>query len=290
VIAALLCASPAQADRGRYRVAFVPISALGSEARVRDVKTLTAKIGSEIRRLAAFAQVPPRTLSRALTRHKRSDLASCDGGAECLSEIGKLVAADYSLYGELGGLGEAQVVYLKLVGVKAGRVIRSTTLEFEGRMPRDTDVRAAVIRLLAPNRHTGFLAIKVDVDGATIYVDGSAVATSPTKPVILRVGSHALRVTHPEFRDFVRFIEIEYAKTLPMTANLQQFPVVANQIRKNANQSPVTTGPAETPWYREWYAVAGIGAASFVASALLFAYLADGIDADATRNVSVPQN
>ena len=32
----------------------------------------------------------------------------------------------------------------------------------------------------------------------------------------------------------VRVPEVaEYAKTLPMTANLQQFPIVANQIRKN---------------------------------------------------------
>ncbi|MBT8493365.1 MAG: PEGA domain-containing protein [Deltaproteobacteria bacterium] len=290
----LLCgllAFDASADQGRYKVAFVPISALGSEANVREVKRLTAAIGFEVRRLKAFKQVPRRTIDRTLERQKRNDLASCDGNSKCLSALGQLVGADYTLFAELGGLGRAQVVYLKLVGVKARRVIRSTTLEFEGRQPTRSQTRAAVIRLLEPSRHTGFLELDVDVDGASIYVNGNQLATSPTDRIILQVGSHALRITHPEFRDFVRFIDVEFAKTLALKANLQQFPVVASQIRKNVTERPVTTKRREpTPWYREWYAVAGMGAVGFVAGAVLFAYIADGIDADATRSVSVPEN
>ena len=36
------------------------------------------------------------------------------------------------------------------------------------------------------------------------------VGKSPLAPQTLSVGTHALRVTHPEYRDFVRFVDVEF--------------------------------------------------------------------------------
>ena len=149
-----------------------------------------------------------------------------------------------------------------------------------------------MIRLLAPSRYVGTLAVQDDVSVASIYVDGDKVAESPSTPIPLRVGSHAVRVTHPEFRDIVRFVDIDFKQRVPIRANLQQFPIVASQIRKHRDDSkPLVVGKAAvepTPWYRQWYTVAGVGTAAFVTSAVLFAYL-NQLDSDAKRSVDIPQ-
>lgn len=290
-IALLLVASPAVAQKRDYRVAMVPLSALGSDASSATLDSLSQAIAGKIRTLRSFALIPKATLDKALQAANRADLSSCDGSDACLVELGRIAGADYTVYGEMGGLGSAQVVYLKLVGVKAGKDLRATTLEFEGDAPTDAAVEAAVMRLLSPNLYTGTLQVQVDVKGATIYIDGERAGESPSKAIPLPVGSHAVRITHPEFRDFVRFVDIEFKQTVPIRADLQQFPVIASQIRKNPEKAKAIvaqpTTVRETPWYRKWYTVAGVGTVAFVASAIVFANLT-GIDSDATRTVDLP--
>lgn len=280
--------------RNSYRVVLVPLSALGSEASARTIRSLTGSLATEIRRLKRIKLLPRKQVEGAMKKAGRTDLTSCDGSEKCLVELGAITGADYVVFGEVGGLGDAQVVYLKLIGVKAKKDIRSTTLEFEGKAIESRSVGAAATRLLAPNLFTGNLAVTVDVPGASIYVDGDKVAESPTKAIPLSVGSHALRITHPEFRDFVRFVEIEFKKSLVVKANLQQFPVIASQIRKNPSEDRSalvggqTVKQEPTPWYREWYTVTGIGVTAFVLSAVVFSQLPD-VDSDAKRAVDVPQ-
>ena len=59
-------------------------------------------------------------------------LRACDGNTKCLAELGALLSADTVIYGEVGGLGNVQVVYLKAVNVARAKELRSTTLEFGG--------------------------------------------------------------------------------------------------------------------------------------------------------------
>jgi len=291
VLVAVLMASPAGADKRDYRVAMVPLSALGSDASSATLTSLSKALADQIHSLRRFDLIPKAALDKALAAANRSDLGNCDGGDACLTELGRIAGADYTVYGEVGGLGTAQVVYLKLVGVKAGKDLRTTTLEFEGDAPSPAAVEAAVVRLLSPNLYTGTLEVQVDVAGATIYVDGERAGESPSKPIPLPVGSHAVRITHPEFRDFVRFVDVEFKQAVPIKANLQQFPVIASQIRKHPEKArPLVVGPTQaqpTPWYREWYTVAGIGTVAFIASAVLFANLTE-LDSDAKRTVDLP--
>lgn len=270
----------------RTRVAVLPFETLGTESKTTQ-KTQALVAG-------AIAVVPDHEVVsgsdvRAMLK-KKPEFRACDGQAPCLARLGKELGVTYVVFGEVGGLGAAEVVYLELIDVAREQEIRSTTLELGDKDDKGAAL-AAVYRLLAPDQYMGTLAAKVDVEGASIYIDGKRVARSPSAPLPLVVGTHAVRITHPEFRDFVRFVDIEFQKTVEVAANLQAFPIVATDLQADPNaRKPVGgyQGQESRPWYRSWYTAAGVGAAAFIGGAILVGILAGGIDADREEVVDPP--
>ena len=150
------------------------------------------------------------------------------------------------------------------------------------------------MQLLVPERYVGQLVAKVDIEGASIYVDGQRLGLSPSAPIPLSVGSHAVRITHPEYRDYVRFVDIAFDTNTDIEANLQQFPIVANDMTQDPSkigprQNIIYQGQEPTPWYRKWYGVAGVAGASFVAGAILFSLAADQLEVDTERVIGAPR-
>jgi hypothetical protein len=146
------------------------------------------------------------------------------------------------------------------------------------REARQGEARAAAFRLLRPAAYTGRLALSIDVQGATIYLDGKQVGRSPAAPLSVAVGTHALRVTHEKYRDFVRFVDVKFDDTTRLEVNLKEFPVVADRMieRERRPEGPV----APRPWYRSGWFVAGGAVVLVVATSVTVAYLTGGIDAD----------
>ena len=287
VIAALLALTTGRvaADEGR-RVALAPLSTLGSEAKAKETAAIEDALVASIDAIPDLVAVPAKQLRRAIRKAKRSELKVCDGDVPCLAELGGLVDAELVVYGELGGLGDAQVLALKLVDTASRREVRSTTAQFGGERGLDAALRGASYRLLAPGLYKGTLTLKVDIEGATIFLDGDKVATSPTPPLAVEVGNHALRVTHPEYRDYVRFVDVAFDQTTAIQVGMKAFPIVEDEMRQRGAggiAGPIDSGPhgtQPTPWYRRWYTIAGAGAIVFVGSAVLVGMLSDGIDAD----------
>jgi hypothetical protein len=290
-LAFAMVASPAYAQkRPKRTVAFAPLSTLGTAVASKEIRTLGIALHNQLSQVKGFTVVPEKKLKKAIAASGNLSVQGCQGQPECLSEMGALVNAEFVVAGEVGGLGEAQVIYLRLFDTRSKRMVRSTTLELAGTKADVTATRGAAIRLLDPDGYVGIVDVKVDVKGASIFVDGEKVARSPSKPLKLTVGSHALRVTHPEFRDFVRFVEVSFSEKLAINVELLRFPVVASDIRKEGGQI-VKQGPVKvvpTPWYKSWYMAAGIGVVVLTSSALIFAVIANDIDSDASRKIDVP--
>jgi len=289
--AALAAPATAAADQATP-VAIAPLSTLGEETSSKETRQVQALVEAGIGAVPGFTAVAKRTLDRTVMKAKRRDLRACDGDNACLSELGKLVGAKLVVYGELGGLGEAQVVYLKAVDVADAHELRSTTLELGGSADRKASTRSAAFRLLAPDRYQGRLAVKVDVKGATIYVDGQAMGTSPKPAFPLAVGTHAVRVTHPEYRNFVRFVDIRFDQETPVDVALSAYPIVERDVGATGDgklppgATVVYRGQERLPWYRRWYTIAGGGAALLIGTAVVVGILANGIDVDRERPVS----
>jgi hypothetical protein len=247
----VLIAAPAYADRV---VAVAPLSTLGAEDKTAPTKKLLGQIETAVAALPGTRIVPAAQVASAIEKAKKPQLKQCEDDEACIAEVGKLVGANLVVTGEVGGLGDSRVVYLKATDVAAAREIRTTTLAIGGTTAADTPNGAAV-RLLDPDKYRGNIRFGFDVTGATVLVNGTKVQLPASKEIALPVGTHAVTVTHPQFHNFVKFVDVDYAKTTDVQVSMKQYPIVQGDIHQQA-------GPRDTiiwhepPLWRRWY-VAG---------------------------------
>ncbi len=248
-----------------------------------DLAPAQALVGTGVGSVPGVVLISDKELRAALKKAKRKDLESCDGGVACLTELGKLVGAQIVVAGDVGDLGGGQVAYLMAVDVGSGRELGSTTAVLSGdAAQKQGEARAAAYRLLAPAAYVGTIALSTDIPGAVIYLDGKQVGKSPAAPVKTSVGTHALRVTHEQYRDYVRFIEVKFDETAKIDISLKEYPIVNDGMIENGGRlgGPIEERVAPRPWYRKGWAVAAMGTALLIATAITVAIVADGIAAD----------
>jgi hypothetical protein len=239
-----LSATHALADR---IVALSPLSTMGAEDKSAPTKQLLVQIEQAIAAMPGTKVVPAAQVSAAIDKAKKPQLKQCEGESACVTELGKLVGAQLVITGEVGGLGDSKVVYLKTTDVAAGRELRSTTLAM-GTTVGDSPAGAAV-RLLDPDRYRGTVKFGFDVQGATVAVNGTKVQLSAGKEIALPVGTHAVTVTHPQYHNFVKFVDVGYGKTTTIDVTMKQYPLVEH----DSQAKPVgrdTVQYIDPPWYR----------------------------------------
>jgi PEGA domain-containing protein len=298
VVVAGAAGVPAPARAETTRVAVVPLSSLTERA--GSLAAMESQIAAAVGGVRGMQVITADEVRAAVRKARRHDLDGCDD-AHCLAEIGRLTGADVVVAGEAGGLSEGQVVYLKAIEVSGERETGSTTLLFrarsgpgspaEARVAAAAEARAAAYRLLSPKSYTGALTLKIDVPGAQVYVDGHVVGTSPVAPLGLAVGTHALRITHPRYRDFVRFVEVKFDAVENLAVDLTAYPVLSDTMRETESRRRLAdpTGPTEPqPWYHKWWAVAGFTGAIVVSTAILVVALHKGPARDAEVTVNPP--
>jgi hypothetical protein len=247
-----VCATHATADR---IVAVSPLSTLGAEDKSAPTKKLLLQIEQAIASMPGTKVVSAAQVSAAIDKAKKPQLRQCEGESTCVTELGRLVGAQLVITGEVGGLGDSKVVYLKTTDVGAARELRSTTLAI-GTAAADTPAGAAV-RLLDPDRYRGTVKFGFDVQGATVQVNGTKVQLSATKELALPVGTHAVTVTHPQYHNFVKFVDVGYGRTTAIDVTMKQYPIIEHDIQgKPTSRDTVTY--IEPPWYRRplYYGIA----------------------------------
>ncbi len=264
----LLGATAAAAERV---VAMAPLSTLGTEDTSASTKKLTGQIEVALASLPATKVISAAAVVEAIKKAKKPQLKLCEREAACLAELGKLVGANVVIDGEVGGLGDSKIVYLGATDVATGKELRSTTLTV-GANDDGGGPNGAAVRLLEPDRYRGTLRFAIDAKGATVFVNGTKIALSATSDIALPVGTQAVRVTHPEYRDFVKFIDVDYAKTTEVAVGMTQYPIIQHDLQGK----PISTDRItyiDPPWYRRPIAV-GVGATVLmVATAIIVANL-----------------
>jgi len=271
-------------------IAVAPLTMLGAEDTTSTARRFEGQVGAELGKLVAGAKViSAADVIEATKKAKKPALRACDGEAACLSELGALVGAELVVFGEVGGLGDVQVLALGAIDVAAKAERRRVRVSMA--QPEEGGVAGAVTRLLDPERFVGQLALTVSVDGASIYIDGKRHGKSPTPVVRLSVGPHALRVTHPEHRDYVRFIDIGFGQRTPVDVKLEKFAAVESAVSSTATPTP--TGPVRyvdrpARWYRRWWAVAGVTVLAVGAGVAIGAAIDYQLDADREGQVDPP--
>ncbi len=230
-------------------VAITPLSTLGAEDKSPPTKKLVAELERAVAATPGTKVLGAAQVSAAIDKAKKPHLKQCEGEPTCVTELGKLVGAQLVITGEVGGLGDSKVVYLKTTDVAAARELRSTTLAIGGNAEKPDSPSGAVVRLLDPDRYRGNVKFVFDVAGATVHVNGSKVQLSAAKDLALPVGTHAVTVTHPQYRNFVKFVEVDYGKATTLDVSMKQYPIIEHDIQGKP-RSTDTIQYIDPPWYR----------------------------------------
>lgn len=276
-ILAMLGAASGTAAAGEARkVAVGAVDTIGSEG--RDTRLLNA-VETAIAELDSVALISRKTVRWRLRRAKKAQLEACEGESHCLGELGKAVGADWVVAVDIGGLGDVRLLHLKLVDAASGRALRSVT---SGVREDGSLEPGALIRLFEPRRYRGTLALSIGVKGASIFIDGRRVGTAPSGPLPVAVGTHALRVTHPEHRDYVRFVDVGYDEKVALDVKLAPLGVVSGRLERNATSGEDDRGGAAKPWYARWYVITGVAVLAGGA-ALVLASQSGSLDFDRER-------
>jgi hypothetical protein len=280
----LLTSATAFADRV---VAITPLSTLGSEDKSAATKKLLGQIEQAFASLPGTKVVPAAQVSAAIDKAKKPGLRQCEGEAGCVTEVGKLVGAQFVVTGEVGGLGDSKVVYLKLTDVTAGRELRSTTLAVGAKDTADSPMGAAV-RLSDPDKYRGNVKFAFDVTGSTVLVNGTKVQLSANKEIALPVGTHAVTVTHPQYHNFVKFVEVDYGRTTDVQVGMKQYPIVEHDIKEKPGARDTIIYSDPPLWRRPYIAGPAIAVIAIVAGFVAAKIAHDFPDYDNCRKVGSP--
>jgi len=245
--------------------ALKPLGSIGmSRRRAADI---TARLAKQLAGVPGVRLAPLGAVRRFLRSREGAPLAVCEGDLECLFRLGKAIGAPLLVAGDLSGLGRGYVLFLRLVDPKGKRVVRKLSVVYGGkRGEQERVLREAAFRLLAPERFQGTLIVTVDVPGAVVFLNGKPLGKAPLGSTRVQAGTHALRVTHPSYHDFVRFVRVGFDRTTKVTVSLKQFPIISEELRsKRRVRAAAPVMPRREvryrplPWYKSWWFVTAVG-------------------------------
>jgi hypothetical protein len=174
-------------------------------------------------------------------------------------QLGKEVNAARALVVDVARLGDGQVVYLQGIDPRTGQIVGSTTASLSDVRPLPAAelnaLRGAVVRVVAPDDYVGHLLLKLDVKGAEAQLDGAPLLADLSRPVTVPVGTHALRVTHPAYHDFLRFIDVGFDQTVDLPVPLAAYPLTEGEMAERRRRGGGDVKAKAVPWYRSWWAL-----------------------------------
>ncbi len=277
VVAALLglLVAEGSAHASTPVVAFAPFRAIGIDS--KNVKRIRRWLRAATASLPATIRLRhSRKLARKLAR-----IPACVD-ASCVAGVAKKLGIARIVMGHVGSISGAFVVYLQLLDDK-GKVLRRVNSLLDPAKHLRRDARVLLFRLLAPKRYTGSLAINVDVAGAWIYLDGHRVGRGPKLQLPkVSVGKHAIRITQPAYRDFVRFVRVAFQTKTHVKASLGKLAIQSTRMHL-AGAKPLTD--AELPWYRRWWVVSTFGAVILAAATTTILLIPKTVERDRQATV-----
>ena len=248
----------------RSPVAVFRVEPLGLDA--ERAARLEALFRLELERLVR-ASLPAKALVERIVAQDPA-LRGCTGEPACLATLGTKLGVKQVVTGNVGELGDAYVINLKLVDVATKAEVRRVSEPLRGNPDELIDtVRVAAYRLFAPERLRGSLAILSDVSGGEVTLDGTPVGRTPLPGPLpnLPIGPHKLRIVARGYTDFQSDAEVRFQKTTQ---------VVVRMVLEEGPLGPVgAPRPAPVPWYSSTWGYAGIAVGAILIGVVVGALL-----------------
>lgn len=243
----LMLANAPDAVVARYNEVYAaPLTALGSTeeelASVEQVylSELKALLGDRLRSFEELAS--------------ESDLAAeavraCRRSAECMMEALGAVGWDALLVGNLAGLGDDQVINLKLYDTRVGGELRRAQAALSGEESQlIRSMRELVVTVVAPEKLNGTLRFEASQPGVQIFLDGELFGTTPLSEssVVVPVGRHAVEGRGQGLVTYSNFVDVGYGEQATV-----QVQLATNTLQLGAG----------TPYTSRWWpwTIGGVG-------------------------------
>jgi hypothetical protein len=252
---------PAASAIGRS-IAVLGFDALGMEAdKVARLETL---FRMELERLAGAPTPSPREITRSL---RGTPLARCGGENTCLAAIGKKLAVEVVVTGNVAQLGDSHVINIKAIDAVTGKELRRIRSDpLRGTPDELIDaVRVAAYRLLAPERLLGAITVLADIAGAEVRLDGRPVGKTPLPRALERIplGNHRLEVVADGYSPFADDVQVRFQKTTRVLVTLAAEPIRPRlELARRGKPQP-----APRRWYDSTWFLVGAGVAAVVVGA-----------------------
>ena len=119
------------------------------------------------------------------------------------------------------------------------------------------------------------VVVAIDVDGATVSLDGVDLGTSPVTPMEVAEGTHELTVRAPGHEPFVRRVEVPASG---LRVDVRLVPIAEEAARLAAADAGTTYDTVETsdPLWKKWWLWAAVGGAVVVGLVIGIAVAASG--------------
>lgn len=214
-------------------------------------QNLTQVLSAEVRGVEGASVISREDISTMLKfSATKMELGCTDDG--CMAEIGGALGVDRLITGDVGKLGNAFVISLRLLDVRRGSVENRATETYEG--DEEQLLRAvrhaarSLLGLLQTGK--GQVAVTASQTAATVFVDQEKRGQAPTLIKGLAAGKHEVRVEQPRFFDWQGSVYVDAAETTSVWAQLNERP---------------------QRWYQKWWvwSAGGVAVAGAVVAAIV---------------------
>ncbi|MFH1808457.1 MAG: PEGA domain-containing protein [Pseudomonadota bacterium] len=225
------------------------------------VAFLTGAITETLDALGPFQSLSSTDISRVLEYQARNQLLGCED-ASCFAEISAALGAEHLISGEISQVNAMYVVQLRLHDPKTGQVAKRISREYQGEPEAlFREVRAAAKMLVRDllMQKAGTLKLAASEEGATIRVDDVVFGVTPSDPIPVAGGLHALAIEKEGFVVAKQDVEVQEGKTVEVYLKLVPSEEYRRDHRRGAE---LVRGVA--------LATAGAGVLSLAASGFFF--------------------
>lgn len=239
-----LCAPPGVADaagpRKKRKVAVLELRA-GTEG----ARGIGLRMAALLEKGTSLDIIDATDARRIAGEHLDDEVARCKGDAACVAGVGERLGASEVILVGVSEFGDL-IIALQRVKVQDRKVLARVAESLpKGTEPDDAALADYLRRLLPPEdfRRFGRIAVRADVDGAVVTVNGRRRGTTPIEPITVAAPATVeVRVAKPGYLDFTARLDVPPDATVLVRPALQ---------RKGAG--------ARVPWYQKWWvwAIAG---------------------------------
>ena len=244
---------------GDVLVGLMNVTVTGEALDPMLAESLSAVIAAELATVSRnrYRVISRNELQNMLIQKVEAQQLGCVEAA-CLSDLGKLAAADFIITSSVGQVGEEWVFTIELIDVRIGNVLRRQAVTWQGTPAGLVEVcRPMVVRLIegtAAADYKGGLQILSNEAGASVHIGEVEAGSTPIDLYPnLAIGRHRVNIKKDGFIHFTRDVVVHRNETTLLQAEL----VDEDSLK---------------PWYQKWWVWTGAAAligGSIAAAAML---------------------